>query len=237
MRTSFPPGGGESAALFRFREFTFDCGSHLLLKNGEEQHLSPKAQQLLQMLILSRPKALSREQIYDALWPSTFVCETNMAGIVSELRRTLGDDARSAQTIRTVHGFGYAFAGDVETADSEPIAVGMLLCEGERHLLYDGENSVGRSRDCRVTLTGATVSRHHAILIVQGDTIVLEDRGSRNGTYVKGQKISRARVQCQDPIAFGAVPAFIVRKISSTMPLQLHMLERRRQSSGGIPIA
>ena len=53
----------EPAALFQFGEFTLDCRSHLLLRNSEEQHLSPKAQQLLRMLILKRPRAVSREEI------------------------------------------------------------------------------------------------------------------------------------------------------------------------------
>lgn len=104
------------SGIFRFGELTFDCGSHLLLRNGEEQHLSPKARQLLRMLLLKRPRAVSHEEIYDALWPSTFVSETNMTSVVSELRRALGDVTRSAQYIRTVHGFGYAFSGDVDGA-------------------------------------------------------------------------------------------------------------------------
>lgn len=231
MRESFQRGG-ESAAVFRFGEFTFDCGSHLLLRKGVEQHLSPKAQQLLQMLLLNRPRAVSREQVYDALWPSTFVCETNMASIVSEVRRALGDHARASQYIRTVHGFGYAFSADVETPVSERMAVAMLLCEGQRHPLYDGENVVGRAPDCGVVLTGSTVSRYHAVITIAGSVIWIEDRGSTNGTHLGGQKISRSRVRRQDPIAFGAVKASIVRHISSTVPLRLNVARPRRQSTG-----
>ncbi len=232
MRMSSLPGG-ESPAVFRFGEHTFDCSSHLLLRNGEEQHLSPKAQQLLRMLLLNRPKAVSREAIYDALWPSTFVSETNMASLVAELRRALGDDARSAQYIRTVHGFGYAFAADVQTADFERAPVAALLCEGQRHPLYEGENSVGRSEDCGVVLTGATVSRHHAVITIKENLIVIEDQASRNGTFVDGQKINRARVPRHAKISFGATPAAISRGFSSTVPLYLPR-EPRRPSSGSI---
>ncbi|HEX6100508.1 MAG TPA: FHA domain-containing protein [Thermoanaerobaculia bacterium] len=222
------------SSIFRFGELTFDCGSRLLLRNGEEQRLSPKAQQLLRMLILERPRAVSREEIYDALWPSTFVSETNMAGIVSELRHALGDDARSAQYIRTVHGFGYAFAGDVQTGDSEPmpVPVAVLRGEGQRHLLYEGENVIGRSVDCRVVLNEPTVSRRHAAILISGDTIVVEDRGSTNGTYVNGQKIRRWYVRDKDTIRFGTMPMTISRGISSTAPLPLYVAEGRRHSSG-----
>jgi DNA-binding winged helix-turn-helix (wHTH) protein len=226
----------ESAALFRFGEFTLDCGSHLLLRNSEKQHLSPKAQQLLRMLILKRPRAVAREEIYDALWPSTFVSETNMASIVSELRRTLGDDARSAQYIRTVHGFGYAFAGDVVvTAVAETLPVAFLRCEGQRHLLYEGENLVGRSPDCRVVLDEPTVSRSHAAIIISGDTIFVEDRGSRNGTHINGKKISHARVRRDDTISFGVIEATITQGISSTAPLPTYI--PRRHSSGSMSTA
>jgi len=219
-------------SIFRFDEFTFDCGSRQLLRGGEEQRLSPKAQQLLRMLILKRPKAVSREEIYDVLWPSTFVSETNMAGIVSELRHALGDDARSGQYIRTVHGFGYAFAGEVQTVASNAVPMAALRCEGQRHLLYEGENSVGRSPNCRVVLAEATVSRLHAVVIVSGDSIIVEDRGSTNGTYVNGQKISRFRVRDKDAIRFGVVPVTISRGLSSTAPLPTYVPDPRRHSSG-----
>jgi len=222
--------GSEPHSVFRFGEFTFDCESRLLTRKGVAQHLSPKAQQLLRALLLHRPRAASREELYDALWPATFVCETNLATVISELRRALGDDARSSQYIRTVHGFGYAFAGEVSTSRVHPLPVAMLLCEDQRHMLYDGENSVGRSQDCRVILTGATVSRHHAIIIVGYREITIEDLKSRNGTYVKGKRIVRSVVAYQEPIGFGAVQATIVRKISSTMPLPMD--RGRRRSSG-----
>ncbi len=235
MRMSSLPSS--ESARFRFGEFTFDSGSHLLLRNDEPQHLSPKAQQLLMMLLQNRPRVVTREQIYDALWPETHVCETNMASIVSELRRALGDDARSGQYIRTVHGFGYAFTGNVETNGTERVPVAILLCEGGRHLLYDGENTVGRSAECNVVLTGPTVSRQHAVIIIRGNAIVLEDRGSRNGTYVRGQKITRVAIRHQDPILFGAVTASITRKISSTLPLPMNVPEPKSDPSGQFTLA
>src|SRR5687767_8563539 len=92
MYTHLRPAG-QPAVTFHFGEFLFDCGSRQLLRAGVELHLSPKAQQLLHLLLAVRPRALSREELYDALWPSTFVCETNLANVVNEIRRTLGDDA------------------------------------------------------------------------------------------------------------------------------------------------
>ncbi|HEX6100510.1 MAG TPA: FHA domain-containing protein [Thermoanaerobaculia bacterium] len=242
MRMSSLPDG-DAPALFRFGEFTFDSGSHLLLKSGAVQRLSPKAQQLLQMLLLERPNALSREEIYDALWPSTYVCETNMASIVSELRRALGDDARSSQYIRTVHGYGYAFAGDVRKGDNDvqkgdnnerPLAT--LRCEGQSHLLYEGENSVGRSPDCRVLLSDVTVSRQHAVIIITGGRIFVEDRGSKNGTYLNGKRIDCSQVKHSDTISFGDTQVTITQAVSGTLTLRLR-LSQPNHSSGSMPTA
>jgi DNA-binding winged helix-turn-helix (wHTH) protein len=88
---------GRPAATFRFGEFTFDSASRQLWQQGVERHLSPKAQQLLELLIKARPRALSRKELYDALWPATFVGEPNLACLINEVRKTLGDDARDAQ--------------------------------------------------------------------------------------------------------------------------------------------
>ena len=60
-----------------------------------------------------RPKALSKAEIHKALWPDTFVTETNLANLVVELRAALGDDAQSQRIVRTLPRFGYAFCAEV----------------------------------------------------------------------------------------------------------------------------
>ncbi|MFP5247914.1 MAG: winged helix-turn-helix domain-containing protein, partial [Thermoanaerobaculia bacterium] len=162
-------------AVFQFGEFTFDCRSRVLLRDGQERHLTPKAQQLLHLLLQERPRVLSREELYDALWPETFVSETNLATVVNEVRRTLGDDARVSHYIRTVHGFGYAFCGEVVSSARTGSSIAMLICEGRNHLLYEGENSVGRAVDSRVVLTSPTISRHHAVMKLDGGSVWITD--------------------------------------------------------------
>ena len=208
---------------FRFGEFTFDCRSHQLLRDHTAHHLSPKAQQLLQLLLQARPRAVSREELYDALWPSTFVCETNLARIVNELRRTLGDDVRAAQYIRTVHGFGYAFCGELtcSTLLEEPVAI--LLCEGRRHPLYEGENTIGRAIESHVVMSDPAVSRHHAVITIDEGEYSIHDVGSKNGTFVDGRRVGRSPVPltADAQVQFGAAVASIQRRsFSSTATLR-----------------
>lgn len=228
-----PRAVDDAKSIFQFGDFTFDCRSRMLLRNGVEQHLSPKAQQLLHVLLLAWPSARSREDLYDVLWPSVFVCETNMAGIVSELRRALGDDARAAQYIRTVHGFGYAFCGDVAsfTRDEKP-ASAALLCEGVRYPLFEGENYVGRAPDCRVMLASPTISRRHAVITVRGDTVWLADLDSKNGTYVDKRKIGSVQLTLKSRITFGAVAASLISgRSSSTQSLRLELSQASRKNA------
>jgi DNA-binding winged helix-turn-helix (wHTH) protein len=208
------------------------------MRNGVKRHLSLKAQQLLRLLILARPRALSREELYDALWPSTFVCETNLASIINEVRRALGDDARASQYIRTVHGCGYAFSGEIVFGLAMNFVVATLQCENQNHPLYEGENLVGRGQECRVVIAVNTISRRHALIMVCDDGLSIRDLASKNGTYVDGQLIGRLPVMVTDgaEIAFGDITASILfRETSTTNSLELDITELKRQVAGRMP--
>jgi predicted ATPase/TolB-like protein/DNA-binding winged helix-turn-helix (wHTH) protein len=96
-------------ACWAFGEFVLDLNTHELARAGTPVSLSPKAFQLLGILVESHPKALSRVELQDRLWPRTFVVEKNLTNLVSEIREALGDDPVHPRFIRTVHRFGYAF--------------------------------------------------------------------------------------------------------------------------------
>jgi DNA-binding winged helix-turn-helix (wHTH) protein len=221
-----------AAAIYRFGDFTFDCARRLLLRGTVECHVSPKAQQLLHLLIAERPRVVSREELYDALWPSTFVSETNLAGIVNELRRALGDDARTSLFIRTVHGFGYAFCGEIASVSAVREQSVIVVYEGRKYLLYEGENLLGRASDCRVVIRDSSISRRHAAITVKGNTFTIHDAGSKNGTYVEGHRIGRTPValteRSQVHLALVAL-TFERRAISSTSSLQLDIRKLKRE--------
>ena len=105
--------------LLVFGDFAFDQERRQLLSTGQPVRLEPKAYELLGLLLERRPKALSKAQIHGVLWPGTFVSESVLAGLVTDLRAALGDDVRQPRYIRTVHGFGYAFCGEARGATAE----------------------------------------------------------------------------------------------------------------------
>ena len=101
-----------------FGDFTLDEPTRQLLRGGEPVRLSPKTFQLLSILASDAPRAISKADIQERLWPGTFVTESSLAALVTELRSVLGDDAREPRYIRTLYGFGYAFIAPVQQSAS-----------------------------------------------------------------------------------------------------------------------
>ena len=130
------------------------------------------------------------------LWPDTFVAEANLSNLIAEIREALDDRARAPLFIRTAHGFGYAFCGDAthavtgacETRGVEPPC--WLEWDRQRFPLAVGEHVIGRDPDVEVRLDQTTVSRRHARLVVTADATMLEDCGSKNGTFRADERVT-----------------------------------------------
>jgi len=152
---------------------------------------------LLLLLAQQRSRALSKAELQQRLWPSTFVGETNLATLVAEIRRVLGDTAAEPEYVRTVHRFGYRFIADVvETATTRGGSrsdARMYLTSAERQfLLPEGAVEIGRSAEVAIRIDAGSVSRRHARIVVSGDQARLEDLGSKNGTFVDGKPVTSA---------------------------------------------
>ena len=178
------------------------------VRRGEERvHLSPKAFELLGLLVARRPRAVSKDELFGLLWPNTFVTEASLAGLVAEIRRELRDDAREPRFLRTVHGFGYAFSADGVAESRDEGAVCRLIWGVREVALGAGENVLGRDASAAVFIDDATVSRHHARIVVERSGARLEDLGSKNGTWVGGWRIGGPHpLVDRDQIRIGSVP-------------------------------
>jgi DNA-binding winged helix-turn-helix (wHTH) protein/Flp pilus assembly protein TadD len=104
-----------------FGDFVLDLDAREVRRGSAPIRLSPKAFQLLDILVTNRPKALSKAELQNRLWPSTFVVEKNLANLIGEIREALGEDAANPRFIRTVPRFGYAFREAPAAADDPPV--------------------------------------------------------------------------------------------------------------------
>ena len=126
-------------------------------------------------------------------------CPTPLSTASSpKYRAALLETARAEGFVRTLHRFGYAFAGTASesgapapSSDDRPRC--WVIWEWGRVGLKDGDHLLGRDGDVAVWLESPTVSRHHARIRVSGLDATIEDLGSRNGTVFRGDRLPRPR--------------------------------------------
>jgi DNA-binding winged helix-turn-helix (wHTH) protein len=194
-----------------FGPFVLDDATRQLTRGGEILHLSPKAFQLLTLLVQSRPSVVDRTSLRHHLWRDTHVVDAALGNLVAEVRGVLGDEAAC---LRTVHGVGYAFDGDAR--DVTPAAQGAptgvprfwLVWKERALVLEQAENVIGRDPKCSIWIDAPGVSRRHARLRLpepgRDEAPLIEDLGSTNGTDVNGRPAASAvALEDGDTIALG----------------------------------
>ena len=206
----------------RFGECVLDSDTRQLSVLDEAVHLSPKAFQFLELLLESRPKALSKSEIHERLWPGTFVSDGTLTSLLAEVRSATGDSARDPRFVRTVHRFGYAFSGSAEELRGSVFAVGgqkfvYRLLWGDREIaLRPGENLLGRDEDALVWIDDALVSRRHARIVIDETGAVLEDLDSKNGTYLREERIEAPRKLADEDLVTIGPASMIFRVLEQT---------------------
>jgi len=177
----------------QFGAFALYSDRRQLLRDGVEVHLTPKAFDLLALLIDRAPAVVAKTEIHKRLWPDSFVSDATLLGLVKEVRRALRDN-RDRPLIRTAHRVGYAFVGaattDAPPATQPPAQTHWLVVGTRRIALRDGVNVIGRDPDAAVWLDVSGVSRRHARIILENGTASLEDLGSKNGTLVADRPVT-----------------------------------------------
>lgn len=206
-----------------FGECEFDGGRRLLLRHGSVRPLSPKAYQLLEVLIDRRPEAVAKTELLERLWPDTFVSDASLHNLVAEIRAALGDASHMPRYIRTIPRYGYAFQADARLVDATQTTAGpalncpRLVLGDQEWLLAEGSNLVGRDRDCAIRVDSTTLSRHHARIIVADGEATVEDLGSKNGSQVNGRSISQpVRLQDHDQLQLGTVT--MTYRVAASLP-------------------
>ena len=180
-----------------FGSFVLDLDARELRRGCESVPLSPKAYQLLEVLVVNGPKALSKSALQERLWPDTFVLDKNLVNLVAEIRGALGDNATDPRFVRTVPRFGYAFrhstSGSAARARMRPTGARYRLAwPGGRVALTDGEYLLGRDPDLELFLDAHDVSRRHARITIAGNDVTIDDLDSKNGTFVSDRRVDSA---------------------------------------------
>jgi DNA-binding winged helix-turn-helix (wHTH) protein/TolB-like protein len=96
--------------LYLFCTFRFDPENHLLESEGNPISLTPKAFEILLVLVQNGSRLTTKEELMRKVWPDSFVEEANLTVNISALRRNLGETPSGQQYIETVPKKGYRFA-------------------------------------------------------------------------------------------------------------------------------
>jgi len=105
--------------LYVFGPYRLDVQRHLLTRDAEPIPLTPKAAELLSLLVSRRGEVVSKDELMETLWPDAHVEEANLTQNVFLLRKALGETAQDRNYIITVPGKGYRFVADVRVIEND----------------------------------------------------------------------------------------------------------------------
>jgi DNA-binding winged helix-turn-helix (wHTH) protein len=218
------------AVIARFNHLTYDSARRLLLDDdGQPLHLTPKAFDLLSLLIERAPAVVTKDEIHGRLWPGVFVSDTTLVGLIKELRRVLQDHDPSSPIIRTAHRIGYALCEVERGAERRLTAAAHWIVDAHRRIsLHEGENVVGRDPRCDVWVDLAGVSRRHARILIQDARAEIEDLGSKNGTSVGNRQLTATSV-LRDGDAIDVGPARLMYRFSEAGASTETTADRRQE--------
>jgi DNA-binding winged helix-turn-helix (wHTH) protein len=196
----------------QFGTFTLDRATGELTRGGRAVPLQNQPARVLSLLVSRPGQLVTREELRRALWADdTFVeFETALNIAVTKIRQALGDSAASPRFVETIPRRGYRFMAGLRPAaralpDPGAMAAPLgyagsiasivqascwLFCGRREFPLPDGEHIVGRDPAARVSLASPKVSRRHAKVVVRNDHAVLIDLGSKNGSFVRGLRVT-----------------------------------------------
>ena len=149
--------GQKTGHLYKFGPFLLDTAQHVLARQGEPVTLTPKTYDMLLVLVESHGRLLSKEELMKALWPSSFVEESNLTQQISMLRKALGESAGEDRYIVTISGRGYRFAAAVEdcSAQADNVSTGAVRDQAAVAGELSEPNLPSRDRNPRLGFTGA----------------------------------------------------------------------------------
>ena len=107
--------------VYRLGTLEVDPDNFLLTENGEAISVEPLVFDLIVYLIRNRDRLITRQELFDEIWPGRVVSDTSLSNHIKSARKALRDDGQAQKFIKTVHGRGYRFVGDIQTTEPQPV--------------------------------------------------------------------------------------------------------------------
>ena len=101
--------------IHRFESFELDTDRYELRREGQPKAVEPQVFALLTMLVENRHRMVPREEVIGTIWSGRAVSDSTLSSRIKSARQVLGDDGHAQRLIRTVHGQGFRFVGEVKS--------------------------------------------------------------------------------------------------------------------------
>jgi hypothetical protein len=165
-------------------------------------------------------EVLSKHCLLDLVWSDVTVGDASLTVAVGELREVLGDHPEKPEYIETIPRRGYRLIAPVSypgvSRDNVETSRFWLTGAGVELVLRQGENLIGRSPEAHVRIDSPKVSRNHAKITIDGDTAVVEDLGSKNGTFLGETRVDvPILLNHGDQLRLGQLAAILSIAVSS----------------------
>jgi DNA-binding winged helix-turn-helix (wHTH) protein/tetratricopeptide (TPR) repeat protein len=187
--------------FYRFDEFELDPSRRSLSRNGTAIPLSSKAFEVLTYLVVNPGRVVTKDELLKAVWPESFVEESNLPGYISGLRKALTD---RASYIATVPGQGYQFTARVQTealTDSLPDLHIQGMRESTHIVIRETSSPVPATVQSRPLLRRWTSWALLAVAIIAGAATYC-------GFYLRSQPHQLSKVMVADFLNLTGEPAF-----------------------------
>lgn len=102
--------------IYSFDDYVLDIGQRELRKAGETVAIEPRVFNLLALLIANRERMVSKDEINEKIWDGRIVSEAALSSRISAARTVIGDSGKTQHLIKTIHGQGFRFVGNLENA-------------------------------------------------------------------------------------------------------------------------
>src|SRR5438067_13721712 len=99
--------------IFRFAEYELDTGRFELRKAGVTQRLEPQVFDVLAYLVENNSRLVTKDELLERVWGDKFISEAAVNSRLMAARKAVGDSGRDQRLIRTQHGRGFRFVGEV----------------------------------------------------------------------------------------------------------------------------
>jgi len=164
--------------LYSFEDFSVDTARRELRRRGTLVFLHPQVFDLLEFLIRSRERVVSKDDLLAAVWNGRIVAESTLSTRIKAARSAIGDSGAQQRLIRTAHGKGFRFVGAVR-AEEETVrklaAIFAADVEGYSRLM--GRDEVGTLRRltaCRAILDERIAAHRGRVFGSAGDSVVAD---------------------------------------------------------------